>query len=121
MNEHTMMHTVRVHIDRASHHSPSRTTGAALYALGHVRAGHDLYREVSGNREDTLVADDESPIHLREDEHFHSAKRDVKEFKIIVNGTQHIVTNEVVTFNQLTQVAFPGHNNNPDIVFSVTF
>jgi len=31
------------------------------------------------------------------------------------------VTNDVVTFDQLTEIAFPGHPNNPDIVFSVTF
>jgi hypothetical protein len=44
-----------------------------------------------------------------------------KEYKIIINGTEHTVQNEVVTFDQLTEIAFPGHPNNPDIVFSVTF
>jgi hypothetical protein len=27
----------------------------------------------------------------------------------------------VLTFGQLTEIAFPGHPTNPDIVFSVTF
>ena len=44
-----------------------------------------------------------------------------EEFKIIVNGTEDTVTNDAVTFNQLTEIAFPGHPVNPDIVFSVTF
>jgi hypothetical protein len=121
MDEYTSKHEVRVHIDQAPYHSPNPTTGAALYALGDVRLGHELYREVSGNREDAPVPNDDSPVNLREDEHFHSAERRVKEFKIIVNGTQHIVTNAVVTFDQLTEITFPGHPNTPDIVFSVTF
>lgn len=44
-----------------------------------------------------------------------------KEFKIIVNGTEHTVTVDVLTFDQVTEIAFPGHPTNPDIVFSVTF
>jgi hypothetical protein len=60
-------------------------------------------------------------VHLKEDEHFHSAERKPKEFKIIVNGTEVTVANDVVTFDQLTEIAFPGHPTNPDIVFSVTF
>jgi hypothetical protein len=39
---------VRIHIDEEPHHSPNPTTGAALYALGHVLAGLELYREVTG-------------------------------------------------------------------------
>jgi hypothetical protein len=56
----------------------------------------------------------------REDEH-HNAERRPKEFDIIVNGTRHAVSNEVITFDQVTEFAFPGNPNNPDIVFSVTF
>ena len=44
-----------------------------------------------------------------------------KEFKIVVNGTEHAVSNNVVTFNEVVDIAFPGHPINPDIVFSVTF
>lgn len=48
-------------------------------------------------------------------------KKEVKDFKIIVNGTEQTVTNDLVTFDQLTEIAFPGHPVNPDVVFSVTF
>jgi len=44
-----------------------------------------------------------------------------KDNKIIVNGTQHSVSNDVVTFEQIVEIAFPGHPDNPDIVFSVMF
>ena len=44
-----------------------------------------------------------------------------EEFKIIVNGTEHTLKNDVVTFEEITEIAFPGHPVNPDIVFSVTF
>jgi hypothetical protein len=43
------------------------------------------------------------------------------EYKIIVNGTEHTVSHDVLTFEQVVEIAFPGHPNNPDIVFSVTF
>jgi 5,10-methylene-tetrahydrofolate dehydrogenase/methenyl tetrahydrofolate cyclohydrolase len=44
-----------------------------------------------------------------------------KDIKIIVNGTEHVVTEDVVSFDEVVEIAFPGHPNNPDIVFSVTF
>ena len=98
---------VRIHIDETPRHSPNPTTGAALYAIGQVRPGFELYREVSEDREDTPVPNDATVVHLKEDEHFHSAERKPKEFKIIVNGTEHTVAHDVVTFDQLTEIAFP--------------
>jgi hypothetical protein len=44
-----------------------------------------------------------------------------KEYKIIVNGTEHKVPNQVVTFEQLVDIAFPNHPNDPNITFSITF
>jgi Multiubiquitin len=44
-----------------------------------------------------------------------------KDYKIIVNGTEHAVANDIVTFEEVVEIAFPGHPTNPDIVFSVTF
>lgn len=42
-------------------------------------------------------------------------------FMVIVNGTPHTVPNDVVTFEQVVEIAFPNHPTNPDLVFSVTF
>ena len=44
-----------------------------------------------------------------------------KEHKIIVNGTLHTVSTEVLTFEAIVDIAFPGHPSDPNVVFSVTF
>jgi Multiubiquitin len=44
-----------------------------------------------------------------------------KEFKIVVNGTLHTVSTEVLTFDAVVDIAFPGHPTDPNVVFSVTF
>ena len=44
-----------------------------------------------------------------------------KEFTITVNGTRHEVEVDVVTFEQVVELAFPDHPTGPDILFSVTF
>ena len=112
---------VRVHIDQKPHQSPNPTTGSALYALGHVREGYELYREVGGNREDKPVQNDGAEVSLKEDEHFHSTERTEKQFTIIVNGTEERVSKDVLTFEDLTEIAFPKHPKDPNKVFSVTF
>ena len=44
-----------------------------------------------------------------------------KQYEIIVNGTPHKVHTEVLTYEAVVEIAFPGHPVNPDIIFSVTF
>lgn len=44
-----------------------------------------------------------------------------KKYKIVVNGTEHTVTKELVTYEQIVQIAFPGHPNDPNTSFSVTY
>ena len=44
-----------------------------------------------------------------------------KTFDIVVNGTEHVVPNEVVTYEAVVEIAFPNHPNNPDVLYSVTF
>jgi hypothetical protein len=112
---------VRVHIDQHAHTSPSPTTGAALYVLAHLGDEDELYREVEGNREDELVPKGEERFHLREDEHFHSAKQRERAFKIIINGEPVVVRKRVLTFDEITKLAFPGLPTGPQIVFTVTF
>lgn len=46
---------------------------------------------------------------------------DHNEFKIIVNGTEQNVATEVVTFDEIVNIAFPNHPTDPSMVFSVTF
>jgi len=71
-NEHE--HEVRIHIDRKPYQSPNPTTGAALYALGKVPTGYELFREVRGDQEDEPIPNGAGAIHLKEDQHFYSAQ-----------------------------------------------
>jgi hypothetical protein len=74
MTEHHHHHEVRIHIDRKPYVSPRETTHAALYALGHVPAGYELFLEVRGDEEDRPIPNDQHRIELKEDEHFYSAQ-----------------------------------------------
>ncbi|MFA6554082.1 MAG: multiubiquitin domain-containing protein [Candidatus Paceibacterota bacterium] len=44
-----------------------------------------------------------------------------KDYTIIVNGTEHVLSTDVVTFEQVVEIAFPGHPTTPDTIFSITF
>jgi hypothetical protein len=67
----------RIHIDRKSYDSPDPTTGVGLYTLGQVPAGYELFREVQGNKEDELIANNNDKVDLKQDEHFYSAQVDL--------------------------------------------
>ena len=54
--------------------SPNPTTHAALYVLGKVQAGYELFKEVQGDHEDEAIPNDAGTIHLKEDQHFYSAQ-----------------------------------------------
>jgi hypothetical protein len=43
MSEHEHRHGVKIFIDQQAYHSPNPTTGAALYALGNVQPGMELF------------------------------------------------------------------------------
>ena len=47
-------HHMRIHIDQKEYESPNPTTGEALYILGNVQPGLELYREVRGDKEYSL-------------------------------------------------------------------
>lgn len=111
-------HNVRIHIDQRPYESPRDTTGEALYALGHVQEGLTLYREVSGNREDPAIVRDHEPVHVRDDEHFHSG---ATAFFIIVNGEKKEVSKNVLTFAEIVHLAFPNPPSGPNVVFTVTY
>jgi hypothetical protein len=73
MNEEAK-HEVRIHIDRKPYMSPRVTTHAALYVLGHIPAGYELFLEVHGDHEDQPIPNNQTEIHLKEDQHFYSAQ-----------------------------------------------
>lgn len=64
-------HTVDITIDGKHVDSPKRTTGAALYMLGHVRPNYDLFLEVK-HGDDEFIKNDQTPYVVKEHDVFHS-------------------------------------------------
>ena len=64
MSEHEHKQSENFHRS-ALYHSPNPTTGAALYALGKVEPGMELFREVTGDREDPEVPNGPESVHIR--------------------------------------------------------
>ena len=120
MEEHEQ-HQVRIHIDQKSYESPNPTTGEALYRLGNVQHGYDLFREVKGDKEDPIVENDDDPIHLKQDEHFHSGPAQPRKFVIIVNGQKKTVTTRTVSFDQIVKLAFPTPPPGTNILYTVSY
>ncbi len=114
-------HHIRIHIDQKPYESPSPTTGEALYKLGHVEPGFELFREVGGDKEDRGVPEGHELINLREDEHFHSSPARSKEFTIIVNGRKKVVHHKTLTFNEIVALAFDPIPVGPNIMFTITY
>jgi hypothetical protein len=112
-------HEVKIFIDQKAHHSPNPTEGAALYVLGEVQPGMELFREVTGDREDPEVVNSPEIIHLKEDEHFHSGPPKV--YGIIVNGRKKEVSTKTLSFDQVVALAFDPVPVGPNVQFSVTY
>ncbi|MGH9616993.1 MAG: multiubiquitin domain-containing protein [Acidobacteriaceae bacterium] len=112
---------VEIFVDQKQHKSPNPTTGEALYGLGEVPAGFELYREVRGDREDQPIADGPEAIHLTEFEHFHSGPARSKEFTIIVNARKKEVASKELTFDEVVALAFNPVPSGPNIVITVTY
>jgi hypothetical protein len=108
---------VRVHIDRERYESVSPTTGAALYALASIPEHRELFRELSGDREDELVHRDGTHIHLTEDEHFYSQK----DFNIYVNTETKEVAKRRLSFEDLVKLAFEHPPTGPNIHITIEF
>jgi hypothetical protein len=117
--EQNAKHEVRIHIDQHKYESPNPTTGAALYMLGNVAAGLELYREVSGDREDKPIENGPETVHLKEDEHFHSGPP--KTYAIYVNGIQEMVTTKTESFAQLVKLAYPVPPTGANILYTISY
>ena len=66
--------TVNIVIDKKHLVSPNPTTGAALYVLGHVATGYELFRETHGKGDDEPIPNDGTKVTLHEGDHFYSAQ-----------------------------------------------
>ena len=110
---------VRIHIDQKPHESPNPTTGEALYVLGDVKTGLDLFREVTGDREDPPVENGPEAVHLKEDEHFHSGPP--RPYTIYVNGEPKEVTTKTVSFAEIVKLAYPVPPKGDNILYTVSY
>jgi hypothetical protein len=119
MSEHEHEHEVKIFIDQQVYHSPSPTTGNALYVLGNVQSGKELFREVTGDREDPDVDDGPEIVHLRRDDHFHIGP--LKAYNIIVNGRRKEVSTKTLTFDQVAALAFNPVPVGAAVQFTVTY
>ena len=66
---------VTIHIDKKVKKSATPTTGAALYLLGEVKTGYDLFREEHGTGDDTLILNDATQVDLTNGDHFYTAQQ----------------------------------------------
>lgn len=112
---------VRVHIDGRHLELLTPISGAALYAAAHAADGEVLYREVTGDREDQLVAKEIPSVALVEDEHFYIAHSHKMEHTIIVNARRKTATGRKISFEQVVKLAFPDGPPSPQTVYTVAF
>jgi len=106
----------RIHIDREPYDSPNPTTGAALYALAGVSEHEKLYREHSGDKEDTLIARDHKHVHLTPDEHFYSQTA----FTIVVNQDNHEINERHISYAQVIEL-YLGSGGEPSTEYLVKY
>jgi Multiubiquitin len=112
------MHTVHIFINEAGYQSPSDTTGEALYALGSVPAGLELFREVIGDQVDPPVPRGADAVHVSENDHFHIGR---PEFTIVVNGRKKLVAKRRLSFDRVVALAFDPVPTGPDVMFTITY
>jgi hypothetical protein len=67
-------HEVHITIDKKKYESPTPTTGHALYELGKIPAGYDLFKETHDAGDDELIRNDEHKVELHDGEKFYSAQ-----------------------------------------------
>lgn len=109
---------VRIHIDEEPYHSPNRTPGEALYKLANIPASHELYREVGGDHEDDPIQNNGEVVHLREDQHFHSAPREIT---IFVNTRKKEEKKRHLTSDEVVALAFNPVPTGVNIKFTITY
>jgi hypothetical protein len=73
-NEKSHHKEVNIFIDKKKLESPNPTTGIALYILGQIPDGYDLFREVHGHGDDEPIPKDNNPVEVKNGDHFYSVQ-----------------------------------------------
>lgn len=69
----------------------------------------------------TRIVEDEKLLVVEADTCFAAIPKPTTAFEIVVNGRPHTVKDQKVAFKQVVELAFPDHQPNPDVVFSMTY
>lgn len=94
--------------------------GAVLYALAKIGDDEAVFLEVRGGEDRLIERADLIDLTAPGIERFITAPKPPKTFEIIVNSRPRVVEAQLVTFEQVVQLAFPGpHETN--VIFSMTY
>ncbi|MFP2959186.1 multiubiquitin domain-containing protein [Myxococcus sp. 1LA] len=95
-------------------------SGSVLYDL--AKAGEDkaVFLEVRGGEDRLVSPRDLVDLTAPGIERFVTGPRPALKFEIVVNARPRVVTNKLVTFEQVVQLAFPG-TPEPNAAFSMTY
>ncbi len=94
-------------------------TGAEIRRLGNIAKDEVIFLSVKKPWEDELIPDDKQVNLARpEIEHFYSK---AKEVIIVVNGTPHKWTKEIISFKEVIELAFVQYIDKPTMVYTVAY
>jgi hypothetical protein len=113
--------TVHIHIDKQLFESPDPTTGAALYALAHIQAGVQLFKDGHGHDADQLIPNDATPVDLKNGDHFHTALAGQKGIEIFVNTESVIWDKPQISYDDLVRLAFPNGPFDGNVRYSIAW
>ncbi len=95
-------------------------SGTVLYGLAKPGDGQAVFLDVPGGEDRLIELADLIDLTEPGIERFIVAPRTAPTFDIFVNGTSFTVPMRRVTFEQIVQLAYPGHHE-PNVVFSMTY
>lgn len=94
--------------------------GAHLYKLGDVTKERAVFLKTNDQEPRLIERSEVIDLGALGIEHFVIGNKPVMDYEIIVNGRPRIVHDEIVTFEQVVAIAFPGPHK-PNVVFAMTY
>ena len=94
--------------------------GSYLYDLAKVGKDEAVYLEVRGGTDKLIDPGDIIDLTVPGIENFIVGPKPVKNYEITVNARDRILDHQLVTFEEVVRIAFPGVSD-PNIRFSMTF
>lgn len=94
--------------------------GVALYKLAKPSEEEAIFLDVRGGEDRLIEPCDTIDLAEAGVERFYTAPRPPQTFEIIVNGRPRTVTGDIVTFEQIVQLAFPG-SHDCNTAFEMTY